>query len=705
MLRTMAPLLGRRLRQLICAAIAVFFIQSIPTYAETEPNPKKLSPLDNAFVVLEKLELGQNLGILNPIELAVLRSHDNLAVRKDLEQRLLSTLKSKATDLAKEYACRQLAIVGSDDSLDTLAGLLTNPRLSTMSRCALEGINSPDARKTLRKAIPETEGPQKAGVVISLGRMADAEATSLIVPLLADKQTAVVEASVIALGRLGTPEAFDALHQFRSKTSGGLKAMVINAELETAEQLLKRGKQAEAVRCYKTLADDDSTTVSQMAFRGLILSQPAKAVSLIVAALADQNESKRTVAADCILSLNKPNDVKRIAEAITGLPMEGKVAALYALRGGKDPSVRDAALKALGDSNERVRINALRALIAAGTGKDVARLATLAENDPNTDVQSAARETLRLMRHPDTNAAIIGILSDAGTPSVCLLQAAFARRSPEFVPVFLAAAKSSEASLRKLAFEALEVMADVEHTDTLVALLAKSNDGEEREAAGRAVWMTCEKIPDPKKRAEPLFRGYEKADTAGRAAILPSIARIGGEKALGIVHTAMESPEKGLRDAGYRALANWPDAAVADDLLAIAKTSKNDAYRIWSLRAYARVVSLPNAFPAEKAFGMLKSAMELATRTEDRKLIISRLAAVRTPDSLKLLLSYLDDDGLKSDAVNAVFLSAKGLSQSHPDLAEPALRKIRELTEDQSILQQTRKVLRDIEARQAKASK
>ena len=110
---------------------------------------------------------------------------------------------------------------------------------------------------------------------------------------------------------------------------------------------------------------------------------------------------------------------------------------------------------------------------------------------------------------------------------------------------------------------------------------------------------------------------------------------------------------------------------VADELLEIAKTSDNDAYRIWSLRAYARVVALPDAFLPEDAFKRLKSAMDLANRLEDRKLIVSRLAAVRTPASLELLLSYLDNAELKNDAVGAVFLSAKGLSQSHPDLAKP----------------------------------
>jgi hypothetical protein len=138
---------------------------------------------------------------------------------------------------------------------------------------------------------------------------------------------------------------------------------------------------------------------------------------------------------------------------------------------------------------------------------------------------------------------------------------------------------------------------------------------------------------------------------------------------------------------------------VAGELLDIVKSNDVEAYRIWSLRAYARVVSLPSERPAQTTYEMLSSAMQLATRTEDQELIIARLGAVRVPDALAQLLAYVDQPELKSAALPAVFTLAKGLSQSHPHQARAALEKIRPLTEDAAILQQIPKVLRDMEAR------
>jgi HEAT repeat protein len=616
-----------------------------------------------------------------------------------LERRLIGVLRTESTDLARDYACRQLALVGSDDAVDTLAGLLNHPRQAYMARYAIEAIGTQAARKALRDAISKTEGLQKAGLVISLGRLADSESVVILIPLLDSPDANVLEATVIALGRIGTQNAFDALRQFHVRAAERIRPIVENAELQAAERLLLGGSRDAALKAYTELSSCTSAKVQLAAYRGLILSQPEQAAALILAGLADEDGGKRAVAADCIISLRHPEDIDVIADAAVDLPVPGRVAALHALQDRTEDSVRRAALAGLDSKDAVVRKASLRVLVSAATSEDVPRLAAIMGGDLNLEIQEAAFETLRLMRHPETEAGILALLSDEEARTPRLLRAAFSRRSPAFASVFLAAAESSDAAVRRAALEALEVMAPPEQAEALVSLLAKSTPGEEREAAGRAVWMACEKIADPAARSEPLFAGYEKADSVGRAAILPSIARIGGDKALATVHAAMKSDDQGLRDAGYRALANWPDASVAEELFDIAKNSENEAYRIWTLRAYARVVSLPDAFSPEKAFEMLKSAMDLAKRDEDRCLIVTRLAAVRTPGSLELLLSYLDDPALKEGAVEAVFLSAKGLSQSHPDIAEPALRKVRELTKDEAVLQQTDKVLRDIEAR------
>jgi len=668
---------------------------ALPDAAAAGENPA----LDGAFQKLAGLELGQGLEIFHPIRQAVVQSRADEEVRTDLETRLIEILQGDATDLGKDYACRQLVLVGSDTSIPVLADLLPDPRLSYMARYAMEGIGGPVAIQTLREMLGRTEGRQKVGVAISLGRLAAESAVPELSALLGEEDKELREVAVVALGRIGTIPAADALRGFADKAPEGLRDVLVDAELHAAELLCRRGEYAAAVGICESLLSADSERVRAAAFRGLISAKPSESLAMIIAGLAAEEPWKRAVAADCLAGLKKPEEIETMASAVPGLPVPGKIAAFVSLKGRCQPALREAALASLDETDTEVRTTALAALIASGAAEDAARLAALASTAEDLQVRHAAFETLRLMTAGGTNEAMIALMSGAETSNPVVVKCALARRSREFVPAFLKAAESPDAATRLEAFQALEIMATEKEAQSLVGLLCKTAPGAEREAAGRAVWMSCQKIPDPVLRPAPLLAAMEKADAAGQSAILPSLARMGGERSLAAVHSAMQSENPDLRDAGYRALTNWPDATVADELLEIAKTGEVESYRVWSLRAYARVVSLPNERPPQETFEMLGIAMQLATRTEDKELIVSRLGSVRVPDALALLLSFLDDGELKEAAAGAVFTLAKGLSQSHPDQAKPALERILPLTKDASILQQIPKVLRDIEAR------
>jgi len=208
--------------------------------------------LDKAFEALQTLDWGAELKPLEPIDAAIVASHADPAVQKDLESRLVATLKSDAPRDAKDYACRKLMIVGTAAAVPTLAEFLPQEKHSHMARFALERIPATEAATALRDALAKVNGKLKVGVITSIGARHDAASVPALSSLLADTDESIVRAAATALGDIATAEAAKALADL--KPAG---AAATDARLACAEALLAAGNKAEALAIYKSFAAGD----------------------------------------------------------------------------------------------------------------------------------------------------------------------------------------------------------------------------------------------------------------------------------------------------------------------------------------------------------------------------------------------------------------------------------------------------------------
>ena len=130
--------------------------------------------------------------------------------------------------------------------------------------------------------------------------------------------------------------------------------------------------------------------------------------------------------------------------------------------------------------------------------------------------------------------------------------------------------------------------------------------------------------------------------------------------------------------AGTRIVVNFgshPSAAVASKneeqvayLWEIATDGGKASHRIWALRGFARVVpQLARDNPDEVA-KRLQAAMEVAEREEEKRLILSRLPAVRATDALTLALACLEDEALRSEAIEVTADLGEAMQDSHPQV-------------------------------------
>jgi HEAT repeat protein len=195
------------------------------------------SDLDRAFTELATFDWGQSSEDLKPLDIAIKQARGDIEASRHLEARLLKILRGQTSRAARDYVCRKLAIVGSDESVPVLAGLLPDPQVSHMSRLALEAIASPAAVQSLRESLYQMEGIQKVGVIHSLGTLRDTKSIPVLARLLKASDVQVAGAAAAALGKIGTSDAAKTLEQFSSKTPEEIRQAVADARLLAADRL------------------------------------------------------------------------------------------------------------------------------------------------------------------------------------------------------------------------------------------------------------------------------------------------------------------------------------------------------------------------------------------------------------------------------------------------------------------------------------
>ncbi len=142
-----------------------------------------------------------------------------------------------------------------------------------------------------------------------------------------------------------------------------------------------------------------------------------------------------------------------------------------------------------------------------------------------------------------------------------------------------------------------------------------------------------------------------------------------------------------------RALAEWPDAAPADDLLELVQSTTVPATKVIALRGYVRMAAL-----GKNPGAMYARALKLAERPEDKKLVLSSLGAADPGQAFQLVEPYLKDEGLKSEAALALVQIADRLRQTDTGRAKAVLKQVLAIAPEPPIRQRAQEVLNEAEA-------
>ena len=369
-------------------------------------------------------------------------------------------------------------------------------------------------------------------------------------------------------------------------------------------------------------------------------------IKMVVGFLNGDDDDIRALAFNQIRS-SAPGEAatRTFAEQLNALPEKSKVGLLSALADRGDQVAKPAILRVLETTKaSSVRDSAITAIGQLGDASDCPALIQYI-SDGDDSAKAASRQSLITLQGDGVSDAIITGLNQSSTPvQVALIDVLTSRRAFDAIPTLMIYAVRDDAIVRAAAMNALGAIGNEKHVSGMARGILKAVPGKERSNAEKQLMFVCMRIEDPDKRAEPLLAAMESLPQRSRVALLSTLGRIGGPKARAEIEKAYNNPSATLHDAGLRALANWPDASIADKLISIAKNDEHAGHRRIARMSLLRIAPLPDGRTDEEKLDLLKSAMEMTVNDAEVSYALKRAAAIRLPETLRFVLPFLQQD-------------------------------------------------------------
>jgi HEAT repeat protein len=596
--------------------------------------------------------------------------------------------------LARVWLLRQLERIGRAEAVPQVAKLLADPdaNIRESARRTLQKNPAAEANAALQQALSAAEAPAwRAALLNALAARQDSGNLSLLLKEAAADNDTVRTAALIGLAKLGDKAAVAPIAAAMTKGSPQAQAIAADCYVRLADALAAHGDKALALGIYKQLLGRPG----HWKCAGLIGIGRAGSPSDLPAlfdALADQDVKVRGACVEALVLLEGSNVTATIADQVKPARPEAKVGLLQALARRGDKSTASVLVAAAGDADESVQLAALAGLGKIGNAAAVPVLLKAAAASGKS--QDVARQSLQALPGAEIDEAVLRAIdeSDAKVRSE-VVRALAARHVVAGTRRLLKAAEDADGSVRNEALKALGVVAPTAALPGVAAVLVKTADDGTRNEAANALVKIANRDGDVEQRSEPILQSFGSSSGSARLALFGVLGRIGGQKSLAALRTAVQDADEKVKDAAIRALAEWPDATAADELLAIAKSAASETHQVVAIRAYIRVCRIRTGRPETETAKLLAEGLSAAKRPDEKRQALGGLAEVRDVLALQTVVPCLDEAAFQEEAASAAFRISRDIWSQHPEAVKAALQRMLAVSKNDNLKREAREVL------------
>ena len=626
-------------------------------------------------------------------------------------QQWIEVLQSNASVFEKARACQRLGESGTEEAVPALASLLNDNVLSAYARAGLERIPGPEAPAALRRALGQTQGKLRIGVIHSLAALRDEKAVSALSRLAHGEDAEAAKAALLALGRIATDEAIALVRRALHAGPENLRPEAAAACLLAAGNLLSRSEGGPAQAIYDEVRQADVPASYRIgATRGAIIARQLDRISFLIEQLHSEESAIRDVALLTIRDIPSDALASALNAELSRAPRDLQVKLVMALKDCHNAQSFPAIRAKVESDDAEIRLAALLVLKDVGGEDSAPTFINVLRDHRNAEELSLAMNNLERMHGSKVDRLISNALSesaesDARIPLIRLLGR---RRVAGAAGELLRQAASEDTNVSIAAYQALKSLAGFDELPTLITLAKGCREESVRDAAVSAIHGACRNSGNVDQAGALVLRELRRSTVATeKESLITVLTLLGYSEALPTIIDVLRDPNRELVQSTISHLGRWPDPTPIDALFDMIDDNSNPSLR---RRALAAVLQLATSAADrkqatnEKLVAWFRLAGQAVQSVQEKRSLISGLGRVQHIESVRLLASYVDDPDVKTEAVYAIVSAARPLVKGDDYKAVEAVLNGISGVQDQRLLNQIAGLKRDIQSTAARGN-
>jgi HEAT repeat protein len=623
------------------------------------------------------------------------------AERKLFSETLVKQLGSGLPPAVKGFLLMQLQLAGGPEAIAPIGAFLTDKDLCEYAAQALLAMKDKAAVPVFQDALPKATGGCRLTIIQALGVLRAAKGIQAVHKALGDEDRDVRLAAAFALANSADPAAADPLLKAAEAETLYERSQATDAALLLARRLGEAGEGKVGERLcrqlLKTRTTDADLHVRCAALAALAAAAGADAMDDVLAAMSSDNPDFQAAGIAAAIAMPGEKATQRWVERMKAANPAGRAAILDLLAKRADAAALPAVLAAMSDTEEQVRLAAIKATATTGNEHAVAPLIAKLASQSAPERAAAQNALLQVPGDPTTAAIAKALPAASPEAKASLLDILAGRRGKEQLNVILSYTRDGNPKVSAAAIGAFGRLAEASGLPALTTLLVEAKDDAVRSAGERALAGACSRLPDRDAcvaAVEPALKG---AEGPARASLLRVLGSVGNRKAYEVIRAGLGDPDDAVKDAAIRALSDWRDDTPTAELLQIAKTAQKETHQVLALRGYIRMIAVRKERSAAERLKMCQEALDAAKRDDERRAVLSAVGDVPTADALKMADAHLANPALKNEAAIAVIRIAKATSGGDRDAAKQAIAKASAASDNPEVQKQAKDGLAFIE--------